>query len=338
MNPIVFRNISYGLYVVGTQDAANKRPTGCIVNSVMQITSQPATIAVSVNHDNYTNSCIRESGMFSVSILSEECEPSIIGNFGFKTGREIDKFATVPYELKQNMPVLKTCCGYLVCKLIKSMEAPTHTVFLGEVVDGDTMLDEPPMTYAYYHKVFKGKSPKNAPTYIAEERNAEKKPAEEKPIWRCTLCGYEYDGEVPFEQLPDDYVCPLCGATKDMFEKVEPVAVPAPKAAEPKAEKKYIWRCTLCGYEYDGEIPFEQLPDDYICPLCGATKDMFEKVESVAAPAPKAAEPKTEKKYIWRCTLCGYEYDGEIPFEQLPDDYVCPLCGATKDMFERVEA
>ncbi|HWS29901.1 MAG TPA: flavin reductase [Clostridia bacterium] len=216
MNPIVFRNISYGLYVVGTQDAANDRPTGCIVNSVMQITSTPATVAISVNHDNYTNACIRSSGMFSVSILSEKCDPAVIGKFGFRTGRDTDKFADVGYARKMGMPVLKNCCGYLVCKVISTMEAPTHTVFLGEVVDGDTMLEEPPMTYAYYHKVVKGKTPKNASTYIAEE-----KPAEKKAVWRCTLCGYEYDGEIPFEQLPGDYVCPLCGATKDMFEKIE---------------------------------------------------------------------------------------------------------------------
>jgi flavin reductase (DIM6/NTAB) family NADH-FMN oxidoreductase RutF/rubredoxin len=221
MNPNVFRNMSYGLYIVGTQDAANNRPTGCIVNSVMQITSTPATIAISVNHDNYTNACIRSSGMFSVSILSEQCDPAVIGKFGFRTGRDTDKFAGISYEKKLDMPVLKSCCGYLVCKVISTMEASTHTVFLGEVADGDTMLDETPMTYVYYHKVVKGKTPKNASTYIAEEKKPQEKPAEKKVIWRCTLCGYQYVGEIPFEQLPNDYVCPLCGATKDMFEKIE---------------------------------------------------------------------------------------------------------------------
>ncbi len=216
MNSRVLRNISYGLYLVGTQDRAQNRPTGCIVNSVMQITSSPATLAVSVNHDNYTNACIRESGMFSISILSEKCDPGVIGKFGFRTGRDTDKFAGVPCETVETMPVLKDCCGYLVCKVISAMEAPTHTVFLGEIVDCETAKDEPPMTYAYYHQVVKGKTPKNASTYIAEE-----KPAAKKAVWRCTLCGYEYDGEIPFEDLPDDYVCPLCGAAKDIFEKVE---------------------------------------------------------------------------------------------------------------------
>lgn len=220
MNTNVFRNISYGLYVVGTHDEKNNRSTGCIVNSVMQITSTPATIAISINHDNYTNECIRLSGMFSVSILSEQCEPAVIGRFGFRTGRDTDKFAGINYEKKLDMPVLKSCCGYLVCKVISTMEAPTHTVFLGEVLDGDMMLDETPMTYVYYHKVIKGKTPKNASTYIAEDKPSQK-PAEKKAVWRCTLCGYEYDGEIPFEELPDDYVCPLCGAAKDMFEKVE---------------------------------------------------------------------------------------------------------------------
>lgn len=215
MNPNVFRNLSYGLYAIGTQDAENNRPTGCILNSVMQITSSPATVAISVNHDNYTNPCIRESGMFSVSILSEACDPAVIGKFGFRTGRDTDKFAGIAYERKENMPVLMESCGYIVCKVIASMEAPTHTVFLGAMVDCDTLKDEPPMTYAYYHKVVKGKTPKNASTYIAEEKPAK------KTVWRCTVCGYEYDGAIPFEELPDDYICPLCGAAKDMFEKVE---------------------------------------------------------------------------------------------------------------------
>lgn len=276
MNPNVFHALSYGLYVVGAQDAANGRPTGCIVNSVMQITSCPATVAVSVNRENYTNECIRKSGMFSVSVLSEQCEPAVIGRFGFRTGRDTDKFASVEYELVSNMPVLNRSCGYLVCKLISSMEAPTHTVFLGEVVEGEVLQNENPMTYAYYHKVIKGKTPKTASTYIAEA------PKAEKATWRCSVCGYEYDGETPFEQLPESYTCPLCGAPKSAFEKVEPApAAPwceAPEAVQ--AEKKYLWRCSVCGYIYDGETPFEQLPESYTCPLCGAPKSEFERVEA----------------------------------------------------------
>ncbi len=92
------------------------------------------------------------------------------------------------------------------------METPTHTVFLGEVIDGDVLNQGTPMTYKYYHEVIKGKSPKNAPTHIVDENISESKK------WVCSICGYVYDGETPFEELPDSYVCPICGVPKNMFE------------------------------------------------------------------------------------------------------------------------
>lgn len=216
MNTKVLRNLSYGVYVVSTMDKG--RPTGCTANSIMQVTSSPPTLAASINHDNYTNHCIKETGLFAVSILSETTEPSTIGIFGFQSGKDADKFATVPYEMKSGVPVLASCNGYIVCKVIDSMETSTHTVFLGEIIDGDIVQNDTPMTYAYYHQVIKGKSPKNAPTYIAEE---EKKMEEKQAVWVCSVCGYAYDGDIPFEELPDDYVCPVCLAPKDKFEKQE---------------------------------------------------------------------------------------------------------------------
>lgn len=215
MNTKVLRSLSYGVYVVSTLDG--ERPTGCVANSTMQITSSPATIAVSINHDNYTNECISKSGMFAVSILSESSDPSLIGHFGFQSGRDVNKFDTVSYEMKSGLPVLTDSCGYLVCKVVDKMETSTHTVFLGEAVDGDTFSSAPAMTYAYYHNVIKGKSPKAAPTYIPEED--EKKPeAAPQQKWVCTICGYIYDGETPFEELPDSYTCPLCKQPKSKFE------------------------------------------------------------------------------------------------------------------------
>lgn len=208
MNKNVFRNLSYGVYVVSTWD--NGRATGCIANSIMQITSSPATIALSMNHDNYTNSCISESGHFAVSILSETSDPSLIGHFGFQSGRDVDKFDGIDYSIKEFLPVINDSCGYIVCKVIDKMETSTHTVFLGEVLDGDIVGSSPAMTYAYYHNVVKGKSPKNAPTYIPEETSS-------SPKWTCGICGYEYDGTAPFEELPDSYVCPICRQAKDKF-------------------------------------------------------------------------------------------------------------------------
>ena len=211
MNKNAFRSLSYGVYIISTLDG--ERATGCVANSVMQITSSPATIAVSMNHDNYTNSCIKNSGKFAVSILTEESDPELIGRFGFQSGKEVNKFDGIEAITKEEISVIPDACGYIVCKVIDQTETETHTVFLGEVLDADVLKNEEPMTYAYYHKVVKGKSPKNAPTYIPEE-NEEKA---EDGKWVCGICGYVYDGEFPFEKLSEAFQCPICKQSKDVF-------------------------------------------------------------------------------------------------------------------------
>lgn len=168
MNTDVFRNLSYGVYVVSTMD--NGRATGCTANSAVQITASPATVAVSINHDNYTNQCIKEFGKFAISIIAEDSDPMLIGRFGFFSGKDTNKFQDVDFSIVKETPILNDTCGYLVCKVIDTMETSSHTVFLGEVIEGDIKGNgRTPMTYAYYHNVVKGKSPKNAPTYIAED-------------------------------------------------------------------------------------------------------------------------------------------------------------------------
>lgn len=217
MDKKVTRNLSYGVYVVSAMDG--ERPTGCTANSVMQITSEPASLAVSINHDNYTNKCIKGSGMFSVSILNEDCDPSVIGHFGFQSGKDVDKYADMPYDMILGVPVCTKAGSYMVCKVISSMETSSHTVFLGEVLAAEILTSGTPMTYAYYHNVIKGKSPKNAPTYIAEEEGAA---TASEGKWQCGVCKYVYDGsDGPFEELPDDWKCPVCGQPKSVFEKID---------------------------------------------------------------------------------------------------------------------
>ncbi len=214
MNKNAFRSLSYGVYIISTMDG--DRPTGCVANSAMQITSEPATIAVSINHDNYTNGCIEKSGTFAISILSEESDPSLIGRFGFQSGKDVNKFEGIESLEKEGLQVIPDACGYIVCKVINKMETATHTVFLGEVIDADVLKKEDAMTYSYYHKVVKGKSPKNAPTYLPEE---EKKEEVKEEKWVCGICGYVYDGSEPFEGLPEDYKCPICKQPKSVFKK-----------------------------------------------------------------------------------------------------------------------
>lgn len=209
MDNKVFTKLSYGVYAVTTWD--NGRPTGCIANSIMQITSNPATVAISINHNNYTNECIDQSGKFAVSVLKEKTDPSIIGTLGFFSGRDTNKFEKVSYELMDYMPVVTDACGYIVCNVINKMETETHTVFLGEVIAGEVMSEEDPMTYAYYHMVIKGKSPKNAPTYLPEEETEKG-----KKKFKCQVCGYVYEGE----ELPEDFICPVCGVGADKFTEI----------------------------------------------------------------------------------------------------------------------
>ncbi len=214
MDKNVFRNMSYGVYVVTTMDGM--RQTGCVANSCMQITSEPAVVAVSINHDNYTNKCIKESKSLAVNILTENADMTLIGNFGFQSGKDINKFENIPFEWAYGNPVLKdSTCGYFAGDVIGSYETSTHTVFFVEVKDA-AVKPGTPMTYAYYHEVKNGKSPKNAPTYLPEEKD-EKEAFDKK--WVCSICGYIYEGDVPFEELSEDFVCPVCKQPKSVFEQ-----------------------------------------------------------------------------------------------------------------------
>lgn len=213
MNKSAFRKLSYGVYLISSLNG--DRPTGCIANSAMQITSDPASIAISINHDNFTNSCIERTGKFAISILSENTDPGIIGTFGFQSGKNVNKFDSVSYKIVEGLPVIEDACAYIVCQVINKMETDSHTVFLGKVLDADNLENAPAMTYSYYHTVVKGKSPKNAPTYLKEEETIP------KTAYVCSVCGYVYEGETPFEELPDDWKCPICKQPKSVFKKQE---------------------------------------------------------------------------------------------------------------------
>ena len=228
MNLKAVQKICYGLYIISSRKG--DRLNGQIANTAFQITSDPPTIAISINKQNLTHEYIQESKVFAVSILSKDAPMTLIGNFGFKTGRDIDKFKEVQYKAgTTGSPiVLDYTIGYLECEVLSSTDVGTHTVFIGKIVDCETLSDAEPMTYAYYHQVKGGKSPKTAPTYIKEEESKEKIVAAGK--YRCKVCGYVYDpanGDpdssikpgTPFEELPDDWSCPICSAPKSEFEK-----------------------------------------------------------------------------------------------------------------------
>jgi len=210
----------------GKRDNCN----GQIANTVFQATSEPATIAICINKQNFTHEFIQESRVFVVSVLSKDTPLKFIGHFGFKSGRDIDKFKGINYKVgRTGAPiVLDHAVAYIEAEVTKEIDGGTHTIFMGKVVNAEILTDEEPMTYAYYHKTKRGATPKAAPTYIKEE----KKGGDKMTKYRCIVCGYIYDPEkgdpqseiepgTPFEELPNDWVCPVCGATKDQFEKVE---------------------------------------------------------------------------------------------------------------------
>ena len=207
-------NLSYGLYIIGAKDG--ERNVGCIVNTVTQCTPEPVTLTVCINKDNYTNSCIKATKEFSVSILSENTKQDTFGIFGFSSSSDRDKFSEVPFALTPSgLPYISEgVTGYLQCKVIDYVEDYTHTIFIAEVQEAENLSKERPMTYAYYHSVIKGKTAKNASTYVKEVELASDTAGE----YVCSVCGYKYPGSrEEFEGLPDDYVCPICGVPKSKF-------------------------------------------------------------------------------------------------------------------------
>jgi flavin reductase (DIM6/NTAB) family NADH-FMN oxidoreductase RutF/rubredoxin len=219
--------ISYGLYLVGSRKG--DKLSAQVANTVIQVCSEPIKLAVAINRDNYTHELISISKIFTASILSKETPLSFIGDFGFKSGRDMDKLKGVNYKLSENKApiILDNTLAYLEAKVVNQVDVGTHTVFIGELADADILKEGDPMTYAYYQQVKRGTTPRSAPSYVEVKKEAALKMAK----YKCNICGYIYDPELgdpdsgikpgmPFEKLPDNWLCPVCGAAKDMFEKI----------------------------------------------------------------------------------------------------------------------
>ena len=227
MNPQALHKLSYGLYVVTSMKG--DKLNGQIANTVFQVTSEPPTLAVSINRNNLTWEFIKESRVFAVSVLCQDTPLSFIGHFGFKSGRDINKLEGISYRLGQTKApvVIDNAVSYLEARVIKEMDIGTHTIFVGEIIDGDVLNEKPRMTYDYYHQVKRGTTPKAAPSYVEE-----KKVSTKMAKYKCSVCGWIYDPElgdqeggiapgIPFEKLPDNWVCPVCGGAKSDFKKIE---------------------------------------------------------------------------------------------------------------------
>ena len=169
MNLKTLHKVSYGLYVVSSK--MNKKFNGQIANTVFQVTAEPPAIAVSINKENLTHEFIQESKVFTASILAKETPLKLIGHFGFRSGRELEKFKDVSHKVGvTGAPiVMENTIGYLEAEVLNSFDVGTHTLFIGKIVAAEIIKDGEPLTYAYYHEVKRGTTPETAPVYIKEE-------------------------------------------------------------------------------------------------------------------------------------------------------------------------
>ena len=199
-------NLSYGVFMVSTK--AGEVANGCITNTCIQVASNPVRIAISVLNSNYTCDLIKESGIFAVSILDNDCTFETIKHFGFQSGRDVDKFGNItPPTDCNDVPYLGwQSCAVISGKVVEQHDLGTHTLFIAEVVDAKVLSDKEPITYAKYQNEIK---PKNN---VASAKEDGKKIVG----WRCKICNYVYEGS----KLPEDYACPLCGHGADDFEPI----------------------------------------------------------------------------------------------------------------------
>jgi len=166
LNRKAFENLSYGLYIVTSRN--DNRLNGQIVNTVIQVTSEPARMAVIINKKNLTHEYISKSQLFGVSVLEETAPLTFFGPFGFRSGRDYDKLSKVQYkEGTTGCPlVTQNTLSILEARVIEQIDVGTHTVFIGDVVDSEVLKEGKPLTYLYYRENLKGKSSPNSPTYM----------------------------------------------------------------------------------------------------------------------------------------------------------------------------
>jgi flavin reductase (DIM6/NTAB) family NADH-FMN oxidoreductase RutF/rubredoxin len=217
--------ITYGLYIVSSGD--KNSGNGFISNTVFQVTAEPIRFAACCSKNNYTTEFIRETGTFAVSVLHKDTAPEIFGRFGYKSGKEIDKLEgmKVIYGETGVPIVLNDCMAYIECRVVQTVEVGTHIIFIGELVQSE-MTDESkePITYLYYRQVRKGVAPKNAPTYIDKSKFVTNTQNITLKKYKCGACGYIYDESIEstkFADLPEDWICPVCGSEKSEFFEID---------------------------------------------------------------------------------------------------------------------
>jgi flavin reductase (DIM6/NTAB) family NADH-FMN oxidoreductase RutF/rubredoxin len=236
MNITAFLKMSYGIYLVSSKQG--ERISGFVANTVFQVTSFPPKIAISCHKDNSSANVIEESGVFSVSVLEKDTDAGLIGLFGYHSGNEDEKFERIDFKIgSTGSPVILThAIAYFECQVEEKFDLGSHNLIIGKVIEAEMLHPEKdPLTYEYFRKELKMMAPERSPTFIDKnklrkepEKSVETKVKETGNVYICSVCGYIYDpligdeerGIPPgtsFEDLPDNWECPVCSAAKSLF-------------------------------------------------------------------------------------------------------------------------
>lgn len=197
--------LSYGLFVLTARDG--EKDNGCIINTAIQAASEPNQLSICVNKANYTHDMIERTGKFTVSVLSEQADFELFKRFGFQSGRDVDKFTNFTGCARGADGLYYITEGtnaYISVTVDKTVDLGSHTMFIGEITDMAVLSDTPSTTYEYYQN------------HIKPKPQAVGKTDEGQTVWRCRICGYEYVGE----EIPDDFICPICKHPASDFEKI----------------------------------------------------------------------------------------------------------------------
>ena len=205
MDKLAMYKLSYGLFVLTARDG--EKDNGCIINTAIQAASEPNQLSICVNKANYTHDMIERTGKFTVSVLSEQADFELFKHFGFQSGRDVDKFTNFTGCARGADGLYYITEGsnaYFSVTVDKTVDLGSHTMFIGEITDMAVLSDTPSTTYEYYQN------------HIKPKPQAVGKTDKGQTVWRCRICGYEYVGE----EIPDDFICPICKHPASDFEKI----------------------------------------------------------------------------------------------------------------------
>ncbi len=296
--------LSYGLFVLTAREG--DKDNGCIINTAIQAASTPNQLSICVNKANFTHNMIMNTREFTVSVISQSAKFDLFKHFGFQSGRDVNKFADTTNCARGSNGIFYITEGtnaYISVKVDKTEDLGSHTMFVGEITDMEVLSDDSSATYEYYMNNIK---PKPEPVG---------KTADGQTIWRCKICGYEYVGE----EIPDDFICPICKHTVADFEKI----LPATSAMEAKKEEiinkseettMTKWVCPVCGYVHEGPEAPEECP---VCHVKGATWKKMDENMKLAAEHEYGVYAKTvknnpdisdeDKKYIFDQLMANFK-------------------------------